>query len=138
MFTINNDSFLRLDSTEYTREHVQSLSLTRLKEMHTHIKDQVADIAYQQRVAKGDYANNGISADWDWYKKADFAKMALIKWEHEVHSLMKEKKEAAAAISTKTYERYYVEIAKDIIAPAQDQIIKDAVRDRMKDDGWET
>lgn len=136
MIAINSKSYLRLDSTEYTYEQVQSMPVNRLKEMELKIKDNVADIAQQQKATKGDFAHSGISGDWDWYKKADFAKRVLIRWEHEVHNIITEKKQAHGAEYGKTFERHYINMAKEVIAPAQDRIIRDMVHSKMQEEGF--
>ncbi len=127
------DIFL-LDGIEYTEVMINSFDKERLLKLNAAIMANIKDIKAQLATARGDYAANGISADWEWVKKAEGAKRIMAEWLEKVNAATRERK----AMKVITFERMFVDKAKEVLSTIRYREIEDEAVKAMRELGWDT
>jgi hypothetical protein len=113
---------LRINGEIYTKEELSNMDTSKLNLIRADIEQNIIDINDQLKKAAGDYRAYGISADWNWFKKAETARRILSKGRIIISSILKERNKNSRPLS-----EYFVDVVKESISIDQfDEWIKEA------------
>ena len=122
---------LRLNGVEFEKCKIDSMGEHRLRELDVELKSAIRSIKDQLDDARGDYAQYGVSADWDWYKMAKASKRILARWQDYINGLVRERR----SVGQRGWEQVFIDVCKEMYPTAWDAI-KQETQSRVEDSEW--